>query len=535
MAYSNSLDGYFWDWEGIVPDDYTVIRTNTPPFYQDKLWFFSKDQSPDSQYIGISGISETLSASMIAGISASKSPGGESSGILIDVSIWNKFIEWSPKTSINQVVGGVFVPSGSPLTLNGKLINVGPLNDDRLATLSELTRSLEAFLGRGIDDDGYIGFGDVPDDGSPGLTSPLTVTGISVQGSSVTLNFSGKVTAESVLPNAFTVATVNASNEVTNRQISAVKLDPNDSTRVILTLTGTPPASSLNLRVSYSDPALDQTTGILQDLAGNDIASFTDLYADTFITSETASLASEYRDLNLTGNSDADGTGNTFANLITGNNASNILAGLGGTDTLTGAGGVDTLNGGAGADLIDGGAGADVIGGGGGSDVIDGGAGSDVIGGGAGADVIDGGTGADVITGGAGADVVTGGVGADVITGGGGADTFRCLLTDSVLSSFDQVTDFTIGIDQIDGPNTVLAADVVEAGKVSALTEEGIAAALTPTSFVGNGAATFTFASGKEIRTFLALNDKTDGFSDATDAIIEITGYTGDLADLDVT
>ena len=60
----------------------------------------------------------------------------------------------------------------------------------------------------------------------------------------------------------------------------------------------------------------------------------------------------------------------------------------------------------------------------------------------------------------------------------------------------------------------------------------GIAAVLSSASITANGAATFSFSSGSITRTFLALNDTKSGFSSATDAIIEITGYSGSLTGL---
>ena len=42
------------------------------------------------------------------------------------------------------------------------------------------------------------------------------------------------------------------------------------------------------------------------------------------------------------------------------------------------------------------------------------------------------------------------------------------------------------------------------------------------------------FGSGATARTFLALNDGTAGFLATTDAIVEITGYSGSLANLAV-
>lgn len=63
---------------------------------------------------------------------------------------------------------------------------------------------------------------------------------------------------------------------------------------------------------------------------------------------------------------------------------------------------------------------------------------------------------------------------------------------------------------------------------MASLTESGIAAVLTGASFVANRGATFSFGS----RSFLAINDSTAGFSAATDALIEITGFSGSLTNL---
>jgi hypothetical protein len=57
---------------------------------------------------------------------------------------------------------------------------------------------------------------------------------------------------------------------------------------------------------------------------------------------------------------------------------------------------------------------------------------------------------------------------------------------------------------------------------------------LTTSNFLANGASTFTFGSGAELRTFIALNDATAGYESGTDSIIEITGYTGNFSNLNV-
>lgn len=73
-------------------------------------------------------------------------------------------------------------------------------------------------------------------------------------------------------------------NNATSRSTRVVKQDQNDPARIILIFTRTAPASTVNLRGSYTDPAGNQTTGVIQDLAGNDHVSFVNRFADTFIT-----------------------------------------------------------------------------------------------------------------------------------------------------------------------------------------------------------------------------------------------------------
>jgi Ca2+-binding RTX toxin-like protein len=297
--------------------------------------------------------------------------------------------------------------------------------------------------------------------------TPPEIKSIAVKGTQVILELSEGASINSVSATAFAVATVNSKNKVTTRSVSTVALDPTDSTKVILTLSGAAPVCDVNLRVSYTDP----DTGGIKDAAGNELASFTNRFADTFITGTTASMASQYQNLIQIDSFNINGTGNALVNTITGNSANNSLSGLAGADTLNGEGGNDTL---------------------------------------------------------------IGGTGADVLTGGAGTDTFRFVLADSLMPSIDRITDLVIGTDRIDGPSAVTAANLRELGAVTALTQSAIAAVLTSSNFVRNGAATFSFVDGGSTRTFLALNNGTAGFSATTDAVVEITGYSGALTNLAV-
>ena len=181
----------------------------------------------------------------------------------------------------------------------------------------------------------------------------------------------------------------------------------------------------------------------------------------------------------LTGSAAINGSGNAIANTITGNSAANQVSGGAGNDTLIGGAGGDTLIGGAGADLLTGASGA---------------------------------------------------------AGDTAVDTFKVVsLSESLLAGFDRLTDLVIGTDKIDGPSSVSAAKLKEGlGPVSDLTQSAIQSVLTTTTFAAAGAATFTFGSGPTARTFLALNDATAGFLATSDGIVEITGYSGSLANLAV-
>jgi Ca2+-binding RTX toxin-like protein len=372
------------------------------------------------------------------------------------------------------------------------------------------------------------------------LTAP-TLTSIAVQGTAVILTFSEAVTASSVLATAFSVQTVSSNNTATNRTYTNVARDLSDPSKLILTLTGTAPASNVNLRVSYTDPTGNQTSGVVQDLAGNDLASFSNRFADTFITSSTTTLASQYQNLILTLTSNVNGTGNGLNNSITGNGANNTLSGLTGADSMAGGLGNDIYIVDNVGDVVteDINAGTDSVHS---SVTYTLGAnlenltltGSAAINGTGNAlnNVLTGNSAANILNSGDGSDTLIGGAGADTLTGSTGADTFRFALADSRLAAFDRITDFAIGTDILDGPTAVTAANLRELGSVSALTATAITSVLTTANFVRNGAATFSFGSGPTARTFLAVNDGTAGFSSTNDSLIEITGFSGALTNL---
>lgn len=150
-------------------------------------------------------------------------------------------------------------------------------------------------------------------------------------------------------------------------------------------------------------------------------------------------------------------------------------------------------------------------------------------------DTITGNASVNTLIGNSGNNRITGGGGGDTLTGQIGADTFAYGANgESLLASFDKITDFEIGTDSIDAARTSGALGASK-GTVSALTAAGISAVLTNTTFsAATNAAWFTFGSGATQRTFLALNNGTRGFSASTDAIIEMTGFSGSMNNLTV-
>jgi len=148
------------------------------------------------------------------------------------------------------------------------------------------------------------------------------------------------------------------------------------------------------------------------------------------------------------------------------------------------------------------------------------------------ADIITGSNAENDLSGGSGDDLISGLSGSDKLTGGAGNDTFRFGRGDSLLNGFDRITDLQIGADQIDG--LVASSSVRNFGSASSLSAGDLSQVLNNRSFGSNLAASFTLGSGDSTRTFLALNDNRAGFQANNDMLIEITGYSGNLSDLQI-
>jgi len=286
----------------------------------------------------------------------------------------------------------------------------------------------------------------------PTLTSQL------VGGTSLVLRFSEPVAFPGASAARFSVL-----NGKTAVAVNGIGVDA-AAASVTLTLASAITSASL-LTIAYSDPSsANEASGVIEDLAGNDLASRSATTIRTFLASGSVSMASGFNS-GYIGVELSDSAG---AASLSGNAAANELRGNASGNALTGGGG------------------------------------------------------------------------ADVITGGGGADDFRwmansdSLLGTSTAPGFDRLLDLVIGTDTLTLATSFAApaGSISDRGPVSSLSEAAIAAVLPSSGFAAGTAAAFSFGSGTGVRTFLVCNDGLAGFQAASDALIEITGFSGNLSAL---
>ena len=256
---------------------------------------------------------------------------------------------------------------------------------------------------------------------------------------------------------------------------------------------------------------------------------------DTVSSSGNAQLGVNIENLRLYGSTAVNGSGNSLNNTITGNSSANHIDGSTGADKMIGGKGDDEY-------VIDNSRDQIIEKAREGIDSVFSSI-SYILGSNlenlylTGEDAVDGygNSLSNALIGNSNANNLRGGGGADTLTGLGGADVFTYTsFKDSLLGSFDRITDFEIGIDTIDYTYAVNSSAVRKLGSTDALRGKEISQLLSKNVFLPRTGAVFTFMDTTNLRTFLALNDSNAGFQASKDAIIEITGYRGDLGSLQI-
>ena len=356
------------------------------------------------------------------------------------------------------------------------------------------------------------------------------ITGVTVAGNQLRLQFSEAVVTSGLIPSLFSATVAGAV-----RAVNAVSAVPGDATRLTLTLAGAAPTGSQAVMLRYSDPSGNNLSGVVQDLAGNDLASTTGagLGAESFSSSaNVTNLAASYANLVLTGTA-VTATGNGAANRITVDQATAVA------NVINGGAGVDVMDGGNGSDIylvadsshhseaeiVDSGAtGSDelrfsstiagqtlvVHGGNIGLERVTIGTGTAIaastaattalnvtansaanglaITGNNGANWLIGSNNADTIIGNGGNDTIEGGDGADTLTGGLGADVFR-FASGIGGSGIDRITDFTVSQNDVIHLDNIVFTALPTSGVLAAAAFTPGSAATTAAHRIGYNAA----------------------------------------------
>jgi Ca2+-binding RTX toxin-like protein len=600
---SDYSKGYFIEYGGLIDDVSVTVDTSAPAM--PKLSLASDTGSSNSD--GITNNGRVNVTGLEAGASWQYSTNGGSNwlagtGTSFDLSSGNygagsilvRQSDIAGNTSDNGQLGAITIDTSAPsfaVLLNVTESRKDPNRTDYITDLRRPTVTLRAEAGASIQvspppvdpenyywvqeeiepglysiyadedlSDGTYTFTVVDTAGnkstaSQGITVDTTgpaITGITVSANSIDLAFNESLSplATDVL-SRFWVSVANI-----NRPLLSRKFLNNERSLLRISLPSATTEAEQDIKINYNDlTAGNNVKSVLQDLAGNDLATFESTAPIlTYLSnlSSTGPLADSYSNLILDGIDNINGTGNNHNNIITGNSGNNSLDGRAGNDTIYGGAGNDILEGGTGIDSLIGGSGDDIY-------VVDSVAdvvvelsaeGNDLVRSsvtytlqatlenltltgaaainGTGNDannLLSGNSGGNILNGGAGNDTLDGGAGIDSLIGGAGDDTYI------VNSTTDVITEaVNAGSDAVVSSVTFSLAAIANVENLSltgTTSIRGTGNSLNNTIIGNSGNNKLNGAAG--IDTLIGgLGDDTYVVDTATDTITELAGQGTD-------
>jgi len=258
---------------------------------------------------------------------------------------------------------------------------------------------------------------------------------------------------------------------------------------------------------------------------------------DTFLDFYDKIIATERSNDWLDGFSNGGFIADLDINLSKGTLNINNLPGLGSISSFIEK--FENISGSNNSDKLIGNSSNNIILGNGGNDNIFGKKGNDKIYGGEGNDFLNGGKGNDEIYGNSGNDLIKGGLGRDVLKGGRGEDIFLYknakeskLTNKSKISNIDWIKDFDVNNDKISFTKSVEQESFLFLGDLDYLTSKCINNALKESYYLDFD--TIGFNLKDQQKTFIAINGSKSGFQLNKDLVIEITGYSGNLENINI-